>query len=464
MSNALWEWKELCAALGLPQVQGPDISGISLDSRTLEEGALFVAVPGDPGPRFHASSRSDRDGHEFVDAAVGQRAGGVLVREDWAQEHRLTIPQLPVADTIDALWALGRARRSQLTGPVIAVTGSSGKTTAKSFLAAAVSGFATAGSLNNYLGVPLSLARTPRAAGPVVVELGMNHPGEIAPLASLASPDVALVVNVGSAHQENFSDLDGIRREKLSIVQGLTLEGVLVVHDEVDTAGCGHAASRMVRFGTRADSQVRLIEQNGAEARYRIGDREVVAQVPGGGWHRALTLAGVLAVVQVLARPLEPALELSQSLVPAGRGRLHRLNASLVIDDSYNANPASMAAALEQLLSAPPQQGDRYAVLGQMAELGERSATAHAEIAAVAGALDGVWLVGEAWSEHLAKVGDRLRGYWPELSEEASRALRLELEIESNNISNLLIKGSNSVFWKADFVPALLSAKAGADG
>ncbi|MEE8078082.1 MAG: Mur ligase family protein, partial [Pseudomonadales bacterium] len=178
MAEPLWRWTELCAALDLAIEDGPDISGISIDSRQIAAGDLFIALTGDPGTRFNPSQRSDRDGHDFIDAALENGAAGVLSHD----ALKRACPELKVADSLDALWALGAAARSRLDCPVVAITGSSGKTTTKSLLSAALDAFSTPGSLNNHLGVPISLARTPRDASAAVYEIGTNHPGEIAPL------------------------------------------------------------------------------------------------------------------------------------------------------------------------------------------------------------------------------------------------------------------------------------------
>ena len=208
MSEPLWRWPALCEALGVPSVEGPDVGGISIDSRTTQPGDLFIALTGDPGPRFNASQRSDRDGHDFIKAALAAGAVGVLAHD--GGEHGC--PALQVEDTLDGLWDLGRAARARLTCPVVAITGSSGKTTSKTFLAAALDAFATAGSLNNHLGVPLSLARTPVDAGSAVFEIGTNHPGEIGPLSELVSPTVSVLLNVHRAHTENFPSRDALLR------------------------------------------------------------------------------------------------------------------------------------------------------------------------------------------------------------------------------------------------------------
>ncbi|MEM1435675.1 MAG: UDP-N-acetylmuramoyl-tripeptide--D-alanyl-D-alanine ligase [Pseudomonadota bacterium] len=456
----LWRWPELCEALDLPVVDGPDVAGVAIDSRQLKQGELFVALAGDPGSRFTVTHRSERDGHDFIEQAFAAGAAGALVSRDKAPIAAGTgRALLKVADTLDGLWQLGAARRRQLEGPVVAVTGSSGKTTAKAFLAAALDAHATAGSLNNHLGVPLSLGLTPRTARPVVIEIGMNHPGEIAPLAQLARPNVAVVVNVGTAHIENFADPDGIRKEKLSIVEGLSPQGILVVHDEVDLTGIAALPERILRFGRSGSADVRLLALDGLTARYRVGAVECAAAVPGGGWHRAQTLGAALAVLQALAMPVDQGLSLPQHLVPAGRGAIRQIGSATLIDDCYNANPASMAAALEQLLTDPPRSGPCYALLGEMKELGDLSADAHRTVCAQAAGLDGYWLVGDAWPE--AAPGNLL-GRWPRVDERTAQSLLKNTRINLDEPYNLLIKGSNSVFWQSRFVDKLADGLAAA--
>jgi UDP-N-acetylmuramoyl-tripeptide--D-alanyl-D-alanine ligase len=336
MSETLWTWRELCEALALPVVDGPDISGISIDSRTAKPGDLFIALTGDPGARFNPSQRSDRDGHDFVDSALERGAAGVLVHD---QKSR-SCPQLMVADTLDALWDLGRAGRKRLNCAVVAVTGSSGKTTCKSLLTAALDAFATPGSLNNHLGVPLSLARTPKHATTAVFEIGTNHPGEIAPLSKLVQPNVAVVLNVHPAHAENFCDMAELRTEKLSISEGLKEDGLLVVHDEIDDGELPADLARL-RFGSTDAADVTLLDVTGDRANFRINSSgrsgDVTAHVPGGGRHRASSLAAVFAVMLALDRDIGDACNLSDDLIPGGRGTHLEAGGITVIDDSYNA-------------------------------------------------------------------------------------------------------------------------------
>ncbi|MEZ5561101.1 MAG: UDP-N-acetylmuramoyl-tripeptide--D-alanyl-D-alanine ligase [Pseudomonadales bacterium] len=447
MSEPLWRWRELCAALDLPGTDGPEVKGICIDSRKGRPGDLFVALSGDPGARFNPSSRSERDGHDFVDAAVAAGAVGVLAHDGKAR----TVPQLQVQDTLDGLWALGRAGRARLRCPVVAVTGSSGKTTLKSFLSAALDAFATSGSLNNHLGVPLSLSLTPRHAQVAVYELGMNHPGEIAPLAMLTRPDVAVVLNVGLAHLENFSSPDGIRKEKLSIYKGLQDKGHLIVEDSVDVGDLPRTVA-LSRFGRHEDSRVQLVDAADGRARYRIRGTEILASVPGGGSHRAMTLAAVLCVLDVLGRDPSAALNLPQSLVPAGRGQEHRVQDITLIDDSYNANPASMAAALESL-AARDADGRRIAVLGEMLELGPEAAGLHRGLAASCSGIDQVLCVADGMRPLYESLPGSQRGGWFE----AADAVLLDSLAETLGPGDtVLVKGSNRVFWRVGFVEQLI--------
>ena len=441
----LWRWPELCRALNLPETEGPDVGGISFDSRKVVAGDLFVALSGDPGPRFNPSHRSDRDGHDFIDAAVAAGAVGVLAHDGLARE----VPQLQVADTLDGLWALGRAARRRLHCPVVAVTGSSGKTTVKGMLAAALDAFATAGSLNNHLGVPVSLARTSRDAGAAVYEIGTNHPGEIAPLSELTAPNVAVVVNVHPAHRENFSSMAALTVEKLSIRAGLPADGVLVVEDGVDCSGLPDDV-HLRRFGRSDGADVRLLECADGRARYRIRDREFEARVPGGGDHRALSLAAVLCVIDALGGDPSAACALPDSLIAPGRGQMLDAGGVTLIDDSYNANPESMGAALKALAQRPG--GRRFALLGEMLELGEESAAFHRGLAPLIEPLDGVWCVGKGMRPLCEALPEgKLLGYFDTAGDDLTADMKARLAPGDA----LLVKGSNRVFWSRDYVSDL---------
>ncbi|MCC5874558.1 MAG: UDP-N-acetylmuramoyl-tripeptide--D-alanyl-D-alanine ligase, partial [Gammaproteobacteria bacterium] len=267
MTRPLWTAGELTEALGLVEPADVDVRGVSIDSRSLEPGDLFVALSGAPDARYHGAGGSGRDGHDFVASAARRGAAAALV----SRRVDAALPQLRVPDTFTALWQLAAGARQRFSQPVIAVTGSSGKTTVKSMLAAALPGsHASQGSFNNHIGVPLSLARLPKDAPAAIFEIGMNSPGEIAPLAKLVRPQVALVLNVLGVHLEGLGSLAAIRREKLGIAGGLDGDGVLVVPEGLSLEGCGHQGP-ILTFGTGSHADVRLVEAGGG-ARIELPD------------------------------------------------------------------------------------------------------------------------------------------------------------------------------------------------
>jgi UDP-N-acetylmuramoyl-tripeptide--D-alanyl-D-alanine ligase len=424
---------------------GPEISGISIDSRRTRSGDLFFALPGDPGPRFNPSQRSDRDGHDFIDAALGNGAVGV-VAHDGRTRHA---PQLQVTDTLDALWALGAAARRRLECPVVAVTGSSGKTTVTGFLAAALGGFSAPGSLNNHLGVPLSLVLTPRGARAAVYELGTNHPGEIGPLSRLVRPDVALVLNVHPAHRQNFASMSALTREKLSIHEGLR-SGAELVLEEGLPADTLPPNLRVTRFGRSDGAAVRLMALNDRQGTFLVGTRTVTAHVPGGGEHRAMSVAAVLCVVEVLGRDLTAARQLDDSLIGPGRGRELQAGGITIVDDSYNANPESMNAALMGLRAR--EGARRFALLGEMLELGDESPAYHRALAGQASQLDGVFCVGEGMRPLFEALPGGVALHW---APEPDQALTEKIAATLRRGDIMLVKGSNRVFWVRDYVTIL---------
>lgn len=448
--GSLWEWGELCHALGFPHTEGPRISGINFDSRKIQPGDLFVALPGDPGPRFNVSSRTDRDGHDFVDDAIARGSVAVLVHKPLERNH----PSLRVKSTIDGLWSLARYRRNQLQGPVIAVTGSSGKTTLKSFLSQAIPAFSTEGSFNNYIGLPLSIAVTPRDAAAAVYEIGTNHEGEIAPLSKLALPHVAVVLNVLPVHIGLFPSMEALTQEKFSIYQGLGQGGTIVYSEEL-LAGQyvpKHISSATFGFTQRATLRAKHLSGN----RYSISNDEnhVEVDVPGGGRHRARTMAATATVLHVLNRPLTNLNEIATKSLPRGRGDIHEVNGVLVIDESYNANPTSMKAALRSLLDLPVK-GRRIAVLGQMNELGIDAAKYHAELVELTENVDVVLCVGELMHHLYENLGPEQNGLF---FGRAEQNLLKQLIVLVHPGDAVLVKGSNSVFWATGFVKQLVAA------
>ena len=394
----LWTAAEAAAATG-GRAQGDwSVGGLAIDSRAMVPGALFVAL------------RAARDGHDFVRAALDAGAGAALVEH--VPDGCADAPLLIVDDVQAGLEALGRAGRARSRAKVVAVTGSVGKTSTKEMLrhclAAQGKTHAAIKSFNNHWGVPLTLAAIPADADFAVIEIGMNHPGEIAPLAVQARPDVAMVTNVGPVHLGAFPDgVEGIAREKAAIFSGLVEGGAAVWNADLEASPLlAQPGGRS--FGRDAAADWRIADLHAGpdsttcSARTPIGPLQFRIGAPGA--HFAMNAMGVLACVHALGGDVaRAALSLSTWTPPEGRGQRHAVvlhpdRAPVdLIDDAYNANPASVGAALDMLAATrPPRGGRRVAILGDMKELGPTGADLHAALARHPGAeaLDVVHTVG----------------------------------------------------------------------
>ncbi len=383
---SLWTAAEAAAATGGRAQGNWTVEGVSIDTRTIEPGDLFVAL------------KAARDGHEFVAQALAKGAGAALVShipEGVADDA----PLLIVDDVLTGLEALGRAARARTGARVVAVTGSVGKTSTKEMLLAMLSDqgatHASVASYNNHWGVPLTLARMPREAQFAIIEIGMNHPGEIAPLARQARPHVAMVTTVAPAHLEAFDSLDGIAREKAAILEGLAPGGIAVLNADLEQspilfAKADAVGAMALGFGAQAE-EYRLLsaEVVGEETRVQADtpDGPVAFTLASPGRHFAMNGLGALAACAALgADPARAAESLARWTPYKGRGARERValpgGALTLLDDSYNANPASMAAALAVLAAAEPEgAGRRIAILGDMKELGAEEASLHAALA-----------------------------------------------------------------------------------
>ncbi len=363
--------------------------GVSIDSRTLCPGDLFVAIE---GPNF--------DGHAFASDAFDKGAVAVVAarKPDNAPDNA---PLLMVDDTLKALGDLGRAARRRTEARVIAVTGSVGKTSVKDALAHVLGSqagtHASAGSLNNHWGLPLSLARMPRDVDFGIFEMGMNHAGEISPLGKMARPHVAVVSAVEFAHGEFFDGIDDIADAKAEIFEGVEPGGWAVIKRDMPhfhrlaraAAACG--VENVIGFGAHDEARARLVGSSntadGSHVTAIIDGKRIdyLISLPGSHW--VMNSLGVLAAVHAAGGDVAAAAAALGGLrAVAGRGLRHRVaipgGAITVIDDSYNASPASMKAAFEVLAqSIPGDGGRRIAVLGEMLELGVGSAAAHASLA-----------------------------------------------------------------------------------
>lgn len=390
--TALWTAAQAAAATGGATEHDWQATGVSIDSRTVAPGDLFVALA---GPNF--------DAHDFVADALARGAAAAMVARAPAGVPA-DAPLLMVADTLRGLEDLGRFARQRSAARIIGVTGSAGKTGTKEALKRALDrrgrAVASAGSLNNHWGVPLSLARLPRDAAYGVIEMGMNHPGEIAALSRLAAPDVAVITTIEPAHLGFFPSVEAIADAKAEIFSGMTPRGAAVLNrdnphfERLAAAARARGISRILGFGEHANAAVRLIESHlysTASAVTASVAGEVVdycVSLPGQHW--VMNSLAVMAVVNALGGDLSAAAAaMGQLEALDGRGRRHRIalarGEAILIDESYNANPASMRAALAVLGTIQPAAGGRrIAVLGDMLELGGAATELHM---ALAGAL-----------------------------------------------------------------------------
>ena len=382
--KALWTGEEAAAATGGVARGSFVAAGVSIDSRSTAPGDLFVALRGE-----------NFDGHDFVSRAAAAGAVGAVV----AQRADAGLPTVEVGDTADALIALGRAARARSRARIVAITGSVGKTGTRAMCARALERLgavhASVASFNNRIGLPLTLARMDPQCDFAVLEMGMNRAGEIAELTGIARPDVAAITKIAPAHLEFFRDLAAIADAKAEIFAGVRDGGVAVLNRDdpfferlADAAReCG--VSRAIGFGAAPDSDVRLLAceagPEGSRVRAEVAGAAVDYTVGLPGRHWAHNSLAVLASVHALGGDAAAAaggLETLDAL--PGRGRRFRTmldgGAAEIVDDAYNASPASVAAAFD-LLAATPARGRRIAAIGDMLELGADGPTLHAALA-----------------------------------------------------------------------------------
>jgi UDP-N-acetylmuramoyl-tripeptide--D-alanyl-D-alanine ligase len=349
------------------------VAGWTVDTRTLAAGDVYFALRGEK-----------RDGHEFVPQAIAQGAAAVVVETACADAKALR-----VADTLAALGELGAWARREWGGRVIAVTGSAGKTTTKDAIAhlLAVRGPVgrTVGNLNNHIGVPLSILRLPEAARTAVLEMGMNHAGEIRALACVARPEIGVVTNVGFAHVEFFDSVDGIAAAKRELIESLPRDGVAVLNaDDARVRGFrGVHPGRSVTFGFSDGADVRAegVMTNGARTRFRALGVDFETGLA--GTHAVMNLLAALAVAQVVEIPPEELREAVASFtVDAMRGGRSVHDGIVVWNDCYNSNPEAAERMIDVL--GQTQAARRFAVLGEMLELGQAGERLHRQVGAYA--------------------------------------------------------------------------------
>ena len=400
--SALWTSDEIAAATGGKASAPFEVTGVTFDSREVGPGDLFVAMPG-----------SVRDGHEFLDEAFAAGASGAIVSKPANGPHVL------VDDVVSALEALGRAARERSRATIIGVTGSVGKTSTKEALFAALDRnrpgrvHRSVKSYNNHTGVPLSLARMPRSAEFAIFEMGMNHSGEIRQLTKQVRPHVAIITAIAPAHIENLGSEAAIADAKSEILEGLEPDGVAILpndtaHRDRLVKAARRRADRIITFGS-GDADVHAIhavsaDTGGSLISAALLERELTFTISQRGEHWVSNALAVLAAVEAVGEDVAvAALALADLSGLKGRGERHRLEIDggklLLIDESYNANPASMAATLKSL-GAEREAKRRIAVLGPMRELGEHSAELHAGLAQA---------VRDAEVDRLILIGDEMR-------------------------------------------------------
>ena len=443
--SALWTSDEITAATGGTASAPFEVTGVTFDSREVQAGDLFVAMPG-----------TVHDGHRFVDGAFAAGAAGAIVARPVSGPHVL------VEDSFAALQALGRASRERSKGKIFGVTGSVGKTSTKEALFAALERVRpgkvhrSVKSYNNHTGVPLSLARMPRDADFAVLEMGMNNPGEIAALTAQVRPHVALITAIAPAHIENLGSEEAIADAKAEIFEGLEPDGVAIIpndspHRDRLVKAARRRADRIITFG-RGDADVHAVhavaaEGGGSLISAALLERELTFTISQRGEHWVSNALAVLAAVEAVGADVALAgLALADLGGLKGRGERHRVEIAggevLLIDESYNANPASMAATLKSL-GAERDVARRIAVLGPMRELGPHSDGLHAGLAPaiLSAGVDRLILIGDEMRPLDEALDGRVAVDRVASVEEAADALMQILRAGDA----VLVKASNSV-------------------
>ena len=445
----LWTSAEAASATGGRAPESWSATGVSIDSRSVEAGDLFVALAG-----------PNHDGHDFVQAAFEREAAAAMVsRQPKARPEGA--PLLLVVDTFEGLRTLAGRARERSAAHFVAITGSVGKTGTKEMLARALAGcgatHASAGNLNNHIGVPLSLARLPQDAAYGVFEVGMNHPGEIGPLSRLLRPQTALITTIAAAHTEFFSGLDAVADAKAEIFEGLEGGGTAVLNrdnayfDRLAAAARSAGAGRIVSFGESGQAEARLLAwEPGAEGgtvTAAIDGAELRYEIAYTGRHWALEQRG-RAGLRPCRRRSGRAGSRRAAYARAGRGpgrappRPGRSGFCALIDESYNASPAAVRAAIATLAETAPLApgGRRIAVLGDMLELGESAERWHAELAddLDAAGIDLVFTAGPLMAHLHRALDPARRGAHAAQSEGLADVLRAELR--AGDV--VLVKGS----------------------
>jgi len=450
-----------CAGRLLQGAPETRFDAVSTDTRSLVAGSLFVAIRG-----------PHHDAHDYLERALAAGAAGLLVEERAALPAGADLPVIAVKDTTAGLGALARGHRAPFQGPVVAITGSNGKTSTKEMCAAILGLLGPClknrGNLNNAYGLPLTLLERDARHRSLVVELGMNHRGEIAELAAIARPDIGVITNVGTAHIAHLGSREEIAREKGALVAALPASGTALLNadDPLVLACAAHTQARVVRFGLAASAEVRAVRvrELGAEGHAfelrAFGERRLV-RIAGLGDHCVANALAAAAAAQTAGAGIDQVVEGLESW-RALEGRMAQrplAGGGVLIDDSYNANPQSMEAALRSLArlkGATPG----IAVIGDMGELGECASGAHRAVGALAAelGLDFVFALGRFASE--VAGGAREAGMDPTRIRiaESHEALAQAVQQQLGGADWVLVKGSRSM--RMERVVEALAARA----
>jgi UDP-N-acetylmuramoyl-tripeptide--D-alanyl-D-alanine ligase len=453
MTAALWTAQEMANATR-GRLQGAVkeyVTGISIDTRTLSPGEAFFAIKGDR-----------LDGHDFVEAALSSGASLAVVDAASAKKFPNDSALLVVPETLQAMRDVASAARARSGAKIVAVTGSAGKTGTKEALKLALSPsgetHASSASFNNHWGVPLSLSRLSRDVKFGVFEIGMNHAGEITPLVKLVRPHVAIITTIEPVHLEYFSGIEAIADAKAEIFLGIEPGGAAVLNRDnsqfarLEAHARAANVSRVVSFGESAKSDARLLDvalqEDSSAVHAEILGEKAMFKLGAPGRHLVMNALAVLASAKLMGADLaKAALALGNLVPPSGRGRRVPLRLpggeGLLIDESYNANPASMRAAIDVLSRAPVgKKGRRIAVLGDMLELGAEAAVRHAELAESldAGKIDLVLCSGPLMRSLWEVLPSARRGGYAEDAD----ALEPQVAASLQGGDAVMIKGSNA--------------------
>lgn len=433
-------WQYQCETVVAAPVLDQPISGVSIDSRNVKSGDLFVAIKGD---LF--------DGHAFVGQAIAQGALAAVVRRDWFRQNTTILGNfILVENTLEALQKMATAYRRKLNPYVLAITGTNGKTTTKEMianvLATEMKTHKTFGNLNNHIGVPLTLLAMREPVEVAIVEMGMNHAHEITTLCMIAKPNAALITNIGRGHTEFFGSLEGVRKAKQEIFDYIATRGTACVNIDdpnVVQAAIDAGVQAERSFGFSSDAEIAgsnlKIEKDGTTS-FRWQEHKISLSIP--GMHNganalaAICAGGVMGIApENIIRGVQQPIEVS--------GRMCRLEIGgrVIIDDLYNANPESVEAALATL-AALPGKGKRFAVLGDMLELGTLAGQSHRAVlqAATENKIDRVFTFGPEMAKATHSIGNPVISHLPD-----KKAIAEKIYQQSQPGDMILIKGSRGM-------------------